>query len=1090
MDVCTTSATPSLPPLTLDSVQEIANLLSESLSPDPKRQRRSEQALKAMESRENFASCLLELLVRRDQVERPARWLASVYLKNVIMRNWRTRLHGCILSEEKERVRQGLFGLIDEPDAQIGVQIALAVSKVARFDYPKEWPDVVERLMGVIGEARAGMIHLGTRIAHGSRLSGDGEDLLQAGECVLHRAYMALHLVLKELASKRLAADQRVFEGLCEGIYETLVGWWMEDCGSLRPEVLERIVLEMKCIHRVVVLGFPSDSKTLQLSGRVQSLCPFLVTTLRSWLQVVDALTPLGPTPAPELMVKPTLKLLKMVRMVQETHCWAFAASGSLTPYLDLLCEEVLRGYGGRRRSDRNDGSGVSGRSLSGNLEREKHMRVLAAICSVVKCPGYRGSSSSLLMPAGKARELKQQLERMADEVKSSLRHFWTLGDKDAALLTLVVQQYFALTSDELALWDADGEGFHQEMEHAAKEETLRGCAELLYNALLESDRERLAPVVVRMMHQCGTATDFAGSRAVQVLDTSAVMHAVSLGAYDLYDHVDFSEILRGSILPIISRNPREDGGQGAIQGAPADLRELRREALRLVSHWVPKIKPPDKPTVYAMLVSILPEQDSAMFLMACSALQAVMEDWDFDVEQFRPLATDVVRLLIDDLGRCSDYESQLEIFSVLNLVIDHLQERAKECAPMILHMIPQLWDKSEGQGLLRIQILLALQRLVHVLGSDSPMTYHVVLPILRFVINADNPDAINTLEDGVCLWIVVLRHAPGPLNGLEAPLGGLLRIMRNSTEHIFTGTRCITSTVLLYGDDLLRAHGCDINAVLGGYIGNVRDKAITDIIHCLDVIIQMCPQQGIHILADTITALMIDVLNPERGNQVVAPFLAFVVSRMAIRSPEELMQLFEYACNARGHEVFIAIQRCEAAIVSTADAADHVANSCAAGRDLTRPPCERLLACFLDLWLDKFDSIASKGMRKMAALGLCAMLKLDLPCLKPRFGEIVTHVAAVWAELEQGPNVDSLGLSYSVAGTGPRDDFIPVSVDLEEAEGETARRQACFARSPIATLRIKESFQESMRLHGQVLMHPGGQLNEEIAKMLDELLR
>jgi hypothetical protein len=253
----------------------------------------------------------------------------------------------------------------------------------------------------------------------------------------------------------------------------------------------------------------------------------------------------------------------------------------------------------------------------------------------------------------------------------------------------------------------------------------------------------------------------------------------------------------------------------------------------------------------------------------------------------------------------------------------------------------------------------------------------------------------------------------------------------------------------------------------------------MTDIVHCLNAIVEACPRQGLRFMADTIVAILVDVLVPDKGNQVVAPFLALVVSPLLIRCPEEVLRLFEYACNTRGPEVAAALQRLEAG---------------AADPHVTRPPCERLLASFLGLWLDKFDSIASKGMRKMASLGLCALLKLDVPCVVPRFGEIVTHVAAVWAEVEQGPDADTLGLSFANAGAGPRDDFIPVSVDLEEAEGETARRQALYSESPVVALLIKDYFQECMRQSRNcetLVQAAGGSGSEDgsIAKMLDELL-
>jgi hypothetical protein len=140
---------------------------------------------------------------------------------------------------------------------------------------------------------------------------------------------------------------------------------------------------------------------------------------------------------------------------------------------------------------------------------------------------------------------------------------------------------------------------------------------------------------------------------------------------------------------------------------------------------------------------------------------------------------------------------------------------------------------------------------------------------------------------------------------------------------------------------------------------------------------------------------------------------------------------------------------------------------------------------------MDKFDSIASKGMRKLAALGLSAVLKLNLSCVPPRFGEILTHVAAVWAEVEQGPDADRMALSYPIAGAGPRDDLIPVSVDLDEAEGEAARRQALFVDSPVAALLVKEHFQQCMALapRGEALRHAAAGLDAPSRIMLEDLL-
>lgn len=79
---------------------------------------------------------------------------------------------------------------------QFAVQIAVVFAKVARMDYPRQWPSLMEDLLGVLG----------------------GGDALRR-----RRGYLVLHHVLKELSSKRLAADQRNFSQASEPVENTVV---------------------------------------------------------------------------------------------------------------------------------------------------------------------------------------------------------------------------------------------------------------------------------------------------------------------------------------------------------------------------------------------------------------------------------------------------------------------------------------------------------------------------------------------------------------------------------------------------------------------------------------------------------------------------------------------------------------------------------------------------------------------------------------------------------------------------------------------------------------------------------------------------
>jgi len=67
---------------------------------------------------------------------------------------------------------------------QLAVQVAVVFAKIARNDYPRQWPSV--------------FVDLSALMQTGSTLS-------------VRRVYLVLHHILKELSSKRLASDQRNF---------------------------------------------------------------------------------------------------------------------------------------------------------------------------------------------------------------------------------------------------------------------------------------------------------------------------------------------------------------------------------------------------------------------------------------------------------------------------------------------------------------------------------------------------------------------------------------------------------------------------------------------------------------------------------------------------------------------------------------------------------------------------------------------------------------------------------------------------------------------------------------------------------------
>jgi len=87
-------------------------------------------------------------------------------------------------------------------------------------------------------------------------------------------------------------------------------------------------------------------------------------------------------------------------------------------------------------------------------------------------------------------------------------------------------------------------------------------------------------------------------------------------------------------------------------------------------------------------------------------------------------------------------------VFSLLNLIIERLGPEVRPFCDAILQLLPSVWRSAEGQSLLRIQVLAALQLLVNVLGTDSPAAYPLLVPLLQHSLDAGSNRCV-----GRSLW-------------------------------------------------------------------------------------------------------------------------------------------------------------------------------------------------------------------------------------------------------------------------------------------------------------------------------------------------
>jgi hypothetical protein len=1043
-------------------LEAVFNVLKSSLSQDSTTRNQGETTLRSLELSPGFSSCLTEI-IDRQEADHSVRWLAAVHLKNSINKYWRSRsTPGSLSEDEKSHLRDRILRLMEEEDSQIAIQLAVVVSKMARFDYPKSWPQLFTELV--------------------SRLPPPtSAESIQSNTVVAtpRRTALVLHHVLKELSSKRLASDQKCFEQLTTQIIQHIWTMWLADTTAItailpssssslstnmQPSVLlvlERWLLELKVLSRLFLFGYSSDSKTLQPVAVVaQAVNPFL-QALAAMSQCLAAQQQQRATNDNRMQFRimaerGIIKLLKILRKLVDIHPWSVFQSGALIPALEFCCSELLQ----LDTSNNNNDTGSTTGKTSSLISEDHTKEALMFIITTLNSKAYKGSSVALALGAA-ARTQLDTLKLAASQVKPLLEQFWSANNNRERLCYTLIMQYLPLKRSELEDWEDSPESFYHEKDYHSTtwEDSVRGCAEHTYLALFESSSDAVAPVIIELIKQAEAACPVGSSISsthhhhhyievesmrnipIEAIQKAAVYHAAAVGAYELHDHIDFSPWLHSSLLPEISSNNNNKA-----------CKPIKQAALRVVSYWVSKLTASDRSTVYAAVLYAMQDPDPVISLSAVSTLHALVEDWEFTEEGFAPYISPVFSALASMLSTLTELDSQSQVFAVLNALMSRLNDSVKPHAPGLLALLPGVWKAAEGQSLLRIQVLVALQRLVVLLGPESTMTHSLVVPLLRQYLSSSNnnsnnyrsstdatdDEALNLREDVLHLWLMALRCAAYPVPGLLAePFPYLVNMLQSSTEYVSFGMRITFSAILLGNGPFLETCGQGLVQMLTTLITTVNERGVATILPVVDVVLQSFPDQGPHLLAPVLVSLLKDI--SKYNNSAVAGHIFGIYSRVLLQNTGAFLSIFSLV------------------------AADQQQQQLSSSEEL-------LLLQYIDHWIDKIDCISQAAGRKLSALALCVLITLPIgPGLLHRLGAILGVISGIWFELES-EGVDELTMDfYNIA---PRDHELAALVESEDAEMEGKRRKALGRVDPVRHVGVgvfvREQFNKARGVHGE----------------------
>ena len=134
------------PPL-ISTMPGIAPLILASLNPETRRQ--AEQNLHALSSQPGLLAAILHLILDASQ-DRSVRLAASVFLKNTVKRRWGDEdapMQDAEKTQLKSQLVPTMIALSAPTDKTLRAQVAETVSVIAKFDFPEQWPDLIDQLV-------------------------------------------------------------------------------------------------------------------------------------------------------------------------------------------------------------------------------------------------------------------------------------------------------------------------------------------------------------------------------------------------------------------------------------------------------------------------------------------------------------------------------------------------------------------------------------------------------------------------------------------------------------------------------------------------------------------------------------------------------------------------------------------------------------------------------------------------------------------------------------------------------------------------------------------------------------------------------
>ncbi|KAH0536577.1 hypothetical protein FGG08_006561 [Glutinoglossum americanum] len=796
------------------------NVLTRAVSTHQQQVQTGAQQLQAWEAERGYY-CMLQNVFIDKSLPLEIRYLAIIQLKNGIDKYWRKHALNSIHKEDKAIIRsQSLESGVSEPDQRLALQNALVISKIVRYDYPTEWPDVISSMIVFLRKS-----------------SQDPKP----NPIYLPRTLLILLHIIKELTKVRLQKSRanlqliapeilnaigQVYVDKVQGWKAFLEGGGEDEGGAI--EDIEQSLLAIRVIRRLLTAGyeFPNRGKD------VREFWIILRTHFGYFLDVVMR--------EPQILSDEVQRLVEN-HLIQIAKLHLNMARGNATAFA-LLPDSValLRAYWGliskfgETFGSKTAITSLRRKPLNAEKERGDDTPILERLC-LKGLLLLRACVKMVFYPAQSIRYRHAEEKDEQRDAKEMLKTQLLTDDLVREIVEVVVTRFFVFRGRDLQEWQEEPEEWErtEEGEGDAWEFAVRPCCEKLFLELVINHKDLLIPPLLSVFASVSTP------EVENIIFKDSVYTAIGLSAPVLYNHLDFDSFLASTLV-------------AEVQKKQPGYNILRRRIAVLIGQWVTvKIASSSRVAVYQIFQHILdkddPLNDLVVRITAGKQFKNAIDDWDFEIDRFVPYLPGTLGRIMSLIEEVELTETKMALLDVVSVIVGRLGQHVSPYVEQIISMLPPLWAQAGEEHLLKQSILTIFIKLVESMGVESQQFHSLVLPLIKMTLEPGSETQVYLLEDALDLWEAILKRAssPPPTDLLSlAPY--VFPIFETGTLTLRKALSIVESYILLAPTEMLsnQMRGVMFTS-FASIFGTLKPEANGIVAHLVEIVVRAADSLG-----------------------------------------------------------------------------------------------------------------------------------------------------------------------------------------------------------------------------------------------------